>query len=80
MVTWRVDGGEGQFAGVTGLITSNFFVDDRLRVVDHHFGVVLVSEIAIQHRADKQAIAPCEKRKRTEAPPGGATIKERSGG
>ena len=41
-VTWRVDGGEGQFAGATGLITSNFFVDDQLRVVDHHFGVVLV--------------------------------------
>jgi len=41
-VMWRVDGGEGQFAGASGLITSNFFVDDQLRVVDHHFGVVLV--------------------------------------
>ncbi|HEU0113383.1 MAG TPA: hypothetical protein VFQ80_01830 [Thermomicrobiales bacterium] len=41
-VTWRVEGGEGQFAGASGLITSNFFVDDRLGVVDHHFGVLLV--------------------------------------
>src|SRR5262249_13456375 len=24
-VMWRVDGGEGQFAGASGLITSNFF-------------------------------------------------------
>ncbi len=41
-VMWRVEGGEGQFAGATGLITSNFFVDDSLGVVDHHFGVLLV--------------------------------------
>ncbi len=41
-VAWRVDGGEGQFAGASGLITSNFFVDDGLGVVDHHFGVLLL--------------------------------------
>jgi hypothetical protein len=41
-VMWRVDGGEGQFAGATGLITSNFFVDAGLGVVDHHFGVFLL--------------------------------------
>ncbi len=41
-VTWRVEGGEGQFAEASGLITSNFFVDDRLGVVDHHFGVLLL--------------------------------------
>ncbi len=34
--------GEGQFAGATGLITSNFFVDDQLGVVDNHFGVLLL--------------------------------------
>ena len=39
-VTWRVVGGSGQFAGATGLVTSNFFVDDQLAVVDHQFGVV----------------------------------------
>ena len=41
-VMWRVDHGEGQFAGATGLITSNFFVDEQLGVVDHHFGVLLL--------------------------------------
>ncbi len=42
-VTWRVEGGEGQFADASGLITSNFFVDEGLGVVDHHFGVLLMS-------------------------------------
>lgn len=41
-VMWRVDRGEGQFAGATGLITSNFFVDAQLGVTDHHFGVLLL--------------------------------------
>jgi hypothetical protein len=41
-VTWVVEGGEGQFAGASGLITSNFFVDAQLGVVDHHFGVLLL--------------------------------------
>jgi hypothetical protein len=41
-VMWKVDGGEGQFSGASGLITSNFFVDDTLGVVDHHCGVLLV--------------------------------------
>lgn len=42
-VMWRVDGGEGQFAGATGLITSNFFVGADLAVTDHHFGVLFVA-------------------------------------
>lgn len=41
-VTWRIDSGEGQFTGASGLITSNFFVDEQLAVVDHHFGVLLL--------------------------------------
>lgn len=41
-VSWRVDGGEGQFAGASGLITSNFFVSDSLEVTDNHFGVIFV--------------------------------------
>lgn len=41
-VMWRVDGGDGQFAGASGLITSNFFVGDDLSVTDHHFGVILL--------------------------------------
>ena len=42
-VMWRVDGGEGQFAGATGLITSNFFVGEDLTVTDHHFGVIFLA-------------------------------------
>lgn len=42
VVLWRIDRGEGQFARATGLITSNFFVDAQLGVVDHHFGVILL--------------------------------------
>lgn len=41
-VTWRVDGGEGQFAGAQGLITSNFFLSDTGEVTDHQFGVIFV--------------------------------------
>jgi hypothetical protein len=41
-VMWRVEGGEGQFAEASGLITSNFFVNESLGVVDHHFGVLLL--------------------------------------
>jgi len=42
-VVWRIDEGEGQFAGATGLITSNFFVGDDLTVTDHHFGVIFLA-------------------------------------
>jgi hypothetical protein len=42
-VMWRVDGGEGQFAGATGLITSNFFVGTNLEITDHHFGVIFLA-------------------------------------
>jgi hypothetical protein len=41
-VMWRVEGGEGQFAGATGLITSNFFVGGAGEVTDNHFGVIFV--------------------------------------
>ena len=41
-VMWHIDGGEGQFAGATGLITSNAILDASLGVVDHQFGVIYV--------------------------------------
>jgi hypothetical protein len=41
-VTWHVDRGEGQFAGASGLITSNFFMSATGGVTDHHFGVLWV--------------------------------------
>jgi len=41
-VMWRVDGGEGQFAGASGLITSNFVINEAGEVTDNHFGVIFV--------------------------------------
>jgi hypothetical protein len=41
-VSWRVEGGEGQFAGASGLITSNVFVGEDLAVTDHHLGVLFL--------------------------------------
>jgi hypothetical protein len=41
-VTWRVESGEGQFAGGSGLITSNFTIGDNGEVIDHHLGIIFV--------------------------------------
>ena len=41
-VIWKVEGGEGQFEGATGLITSNFILSDTGDVVDHQFGLIFV--------------------------------------
>lgn len=39
-VMWKIDSGEGQFAGATGNITSNFFLTPDGAVTDYHFGVI----------------------------------------
>jgi hypothetical protein len=41
-VMWPVDGGEGQFAGASGYITSNFTMDEAGHVTDNQFGVIYV--------------------------------------
>lgn len=41
-VIWKVESGEGQFKNATGLITSNFSVDETGGVTDHQFGVIAV--------------------------------------
>jgi len=41
-VTWRVDSGEGQFAGASGFITSNFLIGEAGELTDNHFGVLFV--------------------------------------
>jgi hypothetical protein len=43
-ITWRVDGGDGQFAEARGLITSNFLVGADGVVTDNHLGVIYVDE------------------------------------
>jgi len=42
-VMWRVDGGEGQFAGASGYITSNFLIGEAGELTDNHFGVLFVN-------------------------------------
>ena len=39
-VIWLIEGGEVQFEGATGLITSNFTITDTGKVTDNHFGVI----------------------------------------
>jgi hypothetical protein len=41
-VIWQVSGGEGQFEGAQGLITSNFTVSESGEVADHHVGVIFI--------------------------------------
>jgi hypothetical protein len=41
-VSWRVEGGEGQFAGARGLITSNVVIGADLAITDYHAGVLFV--------------------------------------
>jgi hypothetical protein len=41
-VIWKVDRGEGGLAGASGLITSNFSVNDQGEVDDTHFGILFV--------------------------------------
>jgi hypothetical protein len=39
-VMWRVDGGEGQFEGAMGMITSNFTFSEAGEIVDNQFGLI----------------------------------------
>jgi hypothetical protein len=43
-VLWEVTGGTGQFAGATGVITSNFSVSSEGKVVDNYFAVLYLPE------------------------------------
>jgi hypothetical protein len=39
-VTWAVDGGDGQFQGALGTITSNFTLGEDGEVNDYHLGLI----------------------------------------
>ena len=41
-VTWKVEGGEGQFEGASGYITSNFLIGADGEVTDYQFGVIFL--------------------------------------
>jgi hypothetical protein len=40
---WEIEGGEGQFKGSSGRITSNFFLSDTGEITANHLGVVFVN-------------------------------------
>lgn len=48
---WEVEGGEGQFRGARGRITSNFFVSDTDELTDNHFGLIFVARAETATRA-----------------------------
>jgi len=41
-VIWKIDGGDGDFAGASGYITSNFWFDMEGRVTDNQLGAIFV--------------------------------------
>ena len=49
---WEIEGGEGQFRGAHGRITSNFFVSDTDELTDNHFGLIFVARGAATHAPD----------------------------
>ena len=55
---WEVEGGEGQFRGAHGRITSNFFVSDTDEVTDNHFGLIFVARTEAAQAPDARARAP----------------------
>ncbi len=57
-VTWRVEGGDGQFAGARGLITSIFVIDEDLAVTAHHLGVVFLPGALAPRRRETDRAPP----------------------
>ena len=55
---WEVEGGEGQFRGAHGRITSNFFVSDTNELTDNHFGLIFVARAAATHAPDTTGAPP----------------------
>jgi len=43
-VIWRIEEGEGQFAGASGLICANVLLPDNGQIVAHHLGLILMPE------------------------------------
>jgi hypothetical protein len=46
---WEIEGGEGQFRGAHGRITSTFLVSDTNELTDNHFGLIFVPRAAATH-------------------------------
>jgi hypothetical protein len=59
---WEVEGGEGQFRGAHGRITSNFFVSDTDELTDNHFGLIFVAPAAATDAPEAATSAPLHRR------------------
>jgi hypothetical protein len=55
---WEVKGGEGQFRGAHGRITSNFFVSDTNELTDSHYGLIFVARAAATPAPEAGTRAP----------------------
>jgi hypothetical protein len=55
---WEVEGGEGQFRGAHGRITSNFFVSDSNELTDNHFGLIFVARASSTQAPEARTRAP----------------------
>jgi hypothetical protein len=55
---WEVEGGEGQFHGARGRITSNFFVSDTNELTDNHFGLIFVAPAVATRAPEARTRAP----------------------
>ena len=55
---WEVEGGEGQFRGAHGRITSNFFLSDTNELTDNHFGLIFTAAAAATHAPEATTRAP----------------------
>jgi len=55
---WEINGGEGQFHGAHGRITSNFFVSDTNELTDNHFGLIFVAPAATIQAPNTRTGAP----------------------
>ena len=52
---WEIEGGEGQFYGARGRITSNFFMSDTNELTDNHFGLIFVAPAAATHAPEARS-------------------------
>jgi len=58
---WEVEGGEGQFHGARGRITSNFFISDTNDLTDNHFGLIFVARAAATRPTEARTRAPLQR-------------------
>ena len=64
---WQVEGGEGQFRGARGRITSNFLISDTNELTDNHHGLIFVAPAAPTHASETRTRASHQRLRVREA-------------